>query len=138
MPAGYLAKVSKDWDSKVGKGKSVKWSVGQGMPGNQGVTGRVKDSPGAIGYVDLADAMQNKLAMASLKNPSGRYVKPEISAISAAAAGVEMPDMLYTSIIDAPGDAAYLRRPMAVTAGGGNGGTRGLAGRSLRAADDRT
>ena len=104
---GYLAKVSKDWESKVGAGKSVKWPVGQGMPGNPGVTGRVKDSPGAIGYVDLADAMQNKLSMAAIKNPAGKYVKPEIAAVSAAAAGVEMPDSLHASIIDAPGDAAY-------------------------------
>jgi len=104
---GYLSKSSKDWSDKVGAGKSVKWPAGQGMPGNPGVTGRVKDSPGAIGYVDLADAVQNKLSMAALKNPAGKFVKPEISAISAAAAGVEMPDTLYASIIDAPGEAAY-------------------------------
>ncbi|HEX3595235.1 MAG TPA: phosphate ABC transporter substrate-binding protein PstS [Polyangiaceae bacterium] len=104
---GYLSKSSKDWTDKVGAGKSVKWPAGQGMPGNPGVTGRVKDSPGAIGYVDLADAVQNKLSMASLKNPAGKFVKPEIAAISAAAGGVEMPDTLYTSIIDAPGEAAY-------------------------------
>jgi phosphate transport system substrate-binding protein len=104
---GYLGKASKEWTDKVGAGKSVKWPVGQGMPGNPGVTGRVKDSPGAIGYVDLADAMQNKLSMAAVKNPAGKFVKPEISAISAAASGVEMPDTLTTSIIDAPGEAAY-------------------------------
>ncbi|HEX4336452.1 MAG TPA: phosphate ABC transporter substrate-binding protein PstS [Polyangiaceae bacterium] len=104
---GYLSKSSKDWTDKVGAGKSVKWPAGQGMPGNPGVTGRVKDSPGAIGYVDLADAVQNKLSMASLKNPAGKFVKPEIAAISAAAAGVEMPDTLYTSIINAPGETAY-------------------------------
>lgn len=104
---GYLAKASKDFSDKVGAGKSVKWPVGQGMPGNPGVTGRVKDSPGSIGYVDLADAVQNKLSMAALKNPAGKFVKPEISAISAAAAGVEMPDTLYTAIIDAPGETAY-------------------------------
>jgi phosphate transport system substrate-binding protein len=104
---GFLSKASKEWSEKVGAGKSVKWPAGQGMPGNPGVTGRVKDSPGAIGYVDLADAVQNKLSMASIKNPSGKFVKPEISAISAAAAGVDMPETLYTSIINAPGEAAY-------------------------------
>ena len=103
----YLGKVSPEWKEKVGVGKSVKWPVGLGAKGNEGVTGQIKTSPGAIGYVELAYAMQNSLPMVSLKNANGHYVKPEIAAITAAASGVEMPDTLHASITNAAGDAVY-------------------------------
>jgi phosphate transport system substrate-binding protein len=103
----YLGKVSPAWKEKVGVGKSVKWPVGLGAKGNEGVTGQVKTTPGAIGYVELAYAMQNALPMISLKNASGKFVKPSIAAITAAASGVELPDSLHVSITNAPGEAAY-------------------------------
>jgi phosphate transport system substrate-binding protein len=103
----YLGKVSAEWKDKVGVGKSVKWPVGLGAKGNEGVTGQVKTSPGAIGYVELAYAMQNALPMVALKNASGKFVKPDLGAITAAAAGAEMPDTLHVSITNATGDAVY-------------------------------
>lgn len=106
----YLAKVSPEWKSAVGAGKSVKWPTGLGAKGNEGVTGIVKQTPGAIGYVELAYANQNKLPMAELRNHDGAFVKPTIESTSAAAAGVEMPDDFRVSITDAKGKTAY---PMA-------------------------
>jgi phosphate transport system substrate-binding protein len=103
----YLGKTSPEWKDRVGVGKSVKFPVGLGAKGNEGVTGQVKTSPGAIGYVELAYATQNGLAMATLKNASGEFVKPSIAAVTAAAAGVELPDELHASITDARGPGAY-------------------------------
>jgi phosphate transport system substrate-binding protein len=106
----YLSKVSPEWKEKVGVGKSVKWPTGLGAKGNEGVTGLVKQTPGAIGYVELAYANQNKLPMAELKNHDGVFVKPTIESTSAAAAGIEMPADFRVSITDAKGKTAY---PMA-------------------------
>ena len=103
----YLAKVSPAWRSKVGAGKSVKWPSGLGAKGNEGVTGLVKSTPGALGYVELAYANQNGLAMAALRNHDGAFVKPSIESTSAAAAGVEMPPDFRVSITDAAGRNAY-------------------------------
>jgi phosphate transport system substrate-binding protein len=106
----YLAKISPEWKSEVGQGKSVKWPVGLGGKGNEGVTGLVKQNPGAIGYVELAYANQNKLSMAALQNKDGTFVKPSLESTSAAAAGVDMPADYKVSITDARGKDAY---PMA-------------------------
>jgi phosphate transport system substrate-binding protein len=103
----YLGKVSPAWKSTVGVGKSVKWPVGLGGKGNEGVTGIVKSTPGAVGYVELAYAKQNKLAMATLQNADGQWVKPSVEATSAAAAGVELPADFRTSITNAKGKEAY-------------------------------
>ena len=103
----YLAKVSPEWKAKVGAGKSVKWPVGLGGKGNEGVTGLIKQAPGGIGYVELAYANQNKLAMAIIKNQAGAFVKPTIESTSAAAAGVQMPDDFRVSITNPAGKAAY-------------------------------
>jgi phosphate transport system substrate-binding protein len=103
----YLGKTSPEWKDKVGVGKSVKFPVGLGAKGNEGVTGQVKTSPGAIGYVELAYATQNGLSMATLKNANGEFVKPTIAAVTAAAAGVDLPDELHASITDAKGAGAY-------------------------------
>jgi phosphate transport system substrate-binding protein len=103
----YLATVSPDFKEKVGAGKSVKWPKGLGAKGNEGVAGQLKTTPGTIGYVELAYAMQNKLPTAWIKNKAGKYIEPKIEAISAAAAGVEMPDTLHVSLADAAGDTAY-------------------------------
>ncbi|HEY2410308.1 MAG TPA: phosphate ABC transporter substrate-binding protein PstS [Polyangiaceae bacterium] len=104
---GYLAKVSSEWKDSVGAGKSVKWPAGLGAKGNEGVTGQVKTTPGAIGYVERAYASQNKLPMAALKNLAGKFVSPTIEAMSAAAEGVEMPNELFVSISNAAGEKAY-------------------------------
>ena len=103
----YLASVSPTWKEKVGEGKSVKWPVGLGAKGNEGVTGQVKTTPGSIGYVELAYATQNQLPKAELENKAGKFVAPTLEAVSAAAAGVEMPEDLHASIVNGAGEAAY-------------------------------
>lgn len=103
----YLATVSPEFKDKVGAGKSVKWPKGLGAKGNEGVTGQVKTTPNTIGYVELAYATQNKLPTAAIKNKSGRFVEPSIDAITAAAAGVTMPDSLTVSLANPEGEAAY-------------------------------
>jgi phosphate transport system substrate-binding protein len=103
----YLAKVSPEWKSTVGNGKSVKWPVGLGGKGNEGVTGVVKQTPGAIGYVELAYANQNKLEPAEMKNKSGAFVLPSIKSTSEAAAGIEIPNDFRVSVTNASGSGAY-------------------------------
>ncbi|HLB00998.1 MAG TPA: phosphate ABC transporter substrate-binding protein PstS [Bacteroidota bacterium] len=105
----YLAKVSKSWEEKVGRGTSVKWPVGLGGKGNEGVTGIVKQSEGAIGYVELAYAVKNNLPYAALKNRAGQFVLPTFEAVSAAAAAAirDMPEDLRVSITNADGKDAY-------------------------------
>jgi len=103
----YLAAVSPEWKEKVGAGKSVKWPVGLGAKGNEGVSGQLKTTPFTIGYIERAYASQNKLPMAEIKNRAGKFVAPSIDAVSAAAEGVEMPDSLHASIVDPAGEKAY-------------------------------
>jgi phosphate transport system substrate-binding protein len=103
----YLSKVSPDWKTQVGAGKSVKWPVGLGGKGNEGVTGLIKATPGAIAYVELAYARQNKLPTVALKNADGAFVKPSVESTSEAAAGVELPADYRVSITNAKGKGAY-------------------------------
>src|SRR5574341_546325 len=103
----YLSSVSSEWKDTVGKGTSVKWPVGLGGKGNEGVTGLVKQTPGSIGYVELAYASQNKLPVAALQNKEGQFVTPTLEATSAAAAGIEMPADYRVSITDAGGKASW-------------------------------
>ncbi len=105
----YLSKVSRDWNTKVGRGTSVNWPVGLGGKGNEGVTGLVKQTPFAIGYVELIYAASNDLPYADVKNQAGVFVKPTLESVTAAAAGFaqSMPDDFRVSITDAPGKAAY-------------------------------
>jgi phosphate transport system substrate-binding protein len=103
----FLAKVSPDWKTKVGVGKSVKWPVGLGGKGNEGVTGFVKSTPGAVGYVELAYARQNQLPMAAIRNSDGQFVSPSIESTSAAAAGVVLPPDYRVSITNTKGKGAY-------------------------------
>lgn len=81
----YLTKVSKDWEAKVGKGSSVNWPVGLGGKGNEGVAGGVKQTPGGIGYIELAYAIQNNMAYAKVQNKSGNFITPSIASVSEAA-----------------------------------------------------
>jgi phosphate transport system substrate-binding protein len=103
----YLAKVSPEWKSGPGAGKSVNWPAGLGGKGNEGVTGTVKSTEGGIGYVELAYANQNKLPMASLKNRDGNWVKASLDSVSASAAKAEVPDDYRVSITDQPGKDSY-------------------------------
>jgi phosphate transport system substrate-binding protein len=107
----YLDKVSPAWHSSVGKGKEVKWPVGLGGKGNEGVSGQVKQTPGAVGYVELAYAKQNKLPAAAVRNKAGQYVVASVPAVTAAAARVAQslpPNTDYRiSIVDAPGAESY-------------------------------
>jgi phosphate transport system substrate-binding protein len=107
----YLTTVSPSWASGPGKGKDVKWPVGLGGKGNEGVTGIVKQTPGAIGYVELAYAKQNKLPYAQVRNAAGQFVAPTIESVTAAAAGAAkaLPPTtdFRVSIVNAPGKEAY-------------------------------
>jgi phosphate transport system substrate-binding protein len=106
----YLTKAAPSWKS-VGKGKEVKWPVGLGGKGNEGVAGQVKQTPGAIGYVELAYAKQNKLPIAAIRNRDGKFVIASVPAVTAAAAGVAKGLPANTdyriSIVDAPGADSY-------------------------------
>jgi phosphate transport system substrate-binding protein len=103
----YLSSVSPEWKEGVGKGTSVSWPTGLGGKGNAGVAGQIKQSPGAIGYVELAYAHQNHLPFADLKNAAGNYVTASISSVTAALATATIPDDFRFSMVNAPGDKAY-------------------------------
>jgi len=105
----YLNGACTAWKDKVGSGTSVSWPVGIGGKGNEGVAGVVKQTPGAVGYVELAYAKQNKMTVASLRNREGQFVVPTIEGTSAAAAGAAktMPADFRVSIVDAPGKESY-------------------------------
>lgn len=100
----YLATVSPDWQSKVGKGLSVSWPAGLGGKGSEGVTGLVKQNPGAIGYVELNYADENKLAVAQIENKAGKFVAPTAAGASAAieAYAAELQKDVRTPIVDPP------------------------------------
>jgi phosphate transport system substrate-binding protein len=105
----YLSKVSSQWQKRVGRSTSVRWPVGLGGKGNEGVTALVKQTPGAIGYVELIYALGNKLAVAELKNRDGNWVTPTLDSVTAAAASSvnQMPADFRVSITDAGGARSY-------------------------------
>jgi phosphate transport system substrate-binding protein len=103
----YLSKISPDWKSKVGTNTSVNWPVGLGGKGNEGVAGQIKQTQGAVGYVELIYAIQNKMPYAEVKNSSGEFVKPTLQSITAATATAQIPDDFRFSITNAPGKEAY-------------------------------
>jgi phosphate transport system substrate-binding protein len=105
----YLSKVSPEWEKKVGRGTSVNWPVGLGGKGNEGVAGQVKNTPGSLGYVELAYAITNKLPAAAVKNQAGKFVEASIESTTAAAAGAakSMPADFRVSLTNPPGDNAY-------------------------------
>jgi phosphate transport system substrate-binding protein len=103
----YLSKVSPAWKDKVGAGKSVKFPVGLGAKGNEGVAGQIKTTPGTIGYVEIAYAKQTGATYAVVQNAAGKFVEPTLDAITAAAGTATLPDDLRVSITNAAGDAAY-------------------------------
>lgn len=103
----YLSKISSDWSNTTGKGTSVKWPVGVGGKGNEGVAGMIRSLPGSLGYVELIYALQNKINYGSVKNKSGAFVKASLESTTAAAQGVKMPPDFRVSITDPPGKNAY-------------------------------
>ena len=103
----YLSKVSPGWKSKAGTNTSVSWPTGIGGKGNEGVSGQVKQTPGALGYVELIYAIQNKMPYAEVKNAAGEFVKPTLESVTAALATAEIPDDFRFSMTNAPGKDAY-------------------------------
>src|SRR5689334_5749703 len=105
----YLSKVSPAWQQAAGKGTSVNWPVGLGGKGNEGVAGLVKQTPNAIGYVELIYAAQNKIPYGDVENKSGAFVSATLESVTAAAAAAaaNMPADFRVSITDAPGKDAY-------------------------------
>ncbi|MGH9436594.1 MAG: phosphate ABC transporter substrate-binding protein PstS [Terriglobia bacterium] len=105
----YLSKISPEWKSKVGASTSVNWPTGLGAKGNEGVSGLVQQTPYSLGYVELIYALQNKLTYGIVRNSAGKFVKPNLSSVTAAAAGaaVNMPADFRVSITNAPGENVY-------------------------------
>ena len=103
----YLSSVSAEWKNKVGKGTSVNWPVGLGGKGNEGVAGVIKQTPGSIGYVELAYAEHNNLPFAFMQNKSGNFIESTLASTSKAAEGVPMPDDFRVSIVNSPNSDAY-------------------------------
>jgi len=105
----FLSKVSPEWKRRVGRATSVQWPAGLGGKGNEGVTQQVKQSEGAIGYVELIYALSSALPAAEIRNPAGRFIAPTLKSVSAAADGIELPPDtdFRVSITNAPGAEAY-------------------------------
>ena len=103
----FLSDVSPEWKSKIGADKVVKWPTGTGAKGNDGVAAGVKQTAGAIGYVEEAYALQNNFTTAAVKNSAGKFVEPSLASTSAAGEGLTIPADLGISAINAPNPAAY-------------------------------
>jgi len=103
----YLSKTSGEWKEKAGNNTSVNWPTGIGGKGNEGVAGQVKQTPGALGYVELIYATQNKMPYAEIKNATGEFMKPTLESITAALATADIPDDFRFSMTNAPGKDAY-------------------------------
>lgn len=99
----YLSKVSPEWKTKVGSGGAVNWPTGLGGKGNEGVAGLVKQTPGAIGYVELIYALQNKMDYAKVKNKKGKFILPSLASVTAAS-NISIPDdsKVFLTDTDAP------------------------------------
>ncbi|MGA8509963.1 MAG: phosphate ABC transporter substrate-binding protein PstS [Candidatus Sulfotelmatobacter sp.] len=104
----YLSKISPEWQSQVGTGTSVKWPIGLGGKGNEGVAGSIRQLQGSIGYVELIYAVQNHITYGSVRNTAGNFVKASLDSVTAAAASApKMPADFRVSITNAPGKDAY-------------------------------
>jgi phosphate transport system substrate-binding protein len=105
----FLSKISADFRKTVGVNTSVKWPVGVGGKGNEGVAGLVSQTPGSLGYVELIYALQNKIAYGSVQNSSNNFVRASVDAVTAAAeaAAAQMPADFRVSITNPPGANAY-------------------------------
>jgi len=104
----YLSKVNAEWKNQVGSGTSVKWPMGLGGKGNEGVAGSIRQLQGSIGYVELIYAVQNNIAYGSVRNAAGNFVKASLESVTAAAAAApKMPADFRVSITNAPGKDSY-------------------------------
>jgi phosphate transport system substrate-binding protein len=105
----YLSKVSPEWKKTVGVATSVNWPTGVGGKGNEGVAGLVKQTPGAIGYVELIYALQNKIDFGTVQNMAGEFVRASLDSVTKAAAATkgQMPPDFRVSITNAPGQGVY-------------------------------
>jgi phosphate transport system substrate-binding protein len=103
----YLSSVSKEWETRVGRNTSVKWPMGLGAKGNEGVAGQVKQLSGAIGYVELAYARQNKLPAAQLKNAAGNFIAASLESVTESLAAAKIPDDFRFSMVNPTGEKAY-------------------------------
>ena len=103
----YLSKVSPEFQKSVGVGTSVKWPVGVGGKGNEGVSGLVSQTPGALGYVELIYALQNNISYGAVQNAGGSFVRASIESVTAAAAAAKVPEDFRVSITNPPGKDAY-------------------------------
>ena len=99
--------MSPEYKQKVGVATSVNWPAGVGAKGNEGVAGLVRQTPGAIGYVELIYASHNNIAFGSVQNKAGEFVTASLQSVTAAAAGVAMPDDFRVSITNPDGEDAY-------------------------------
>lgn len=104
---GFLAAVDPEWKSKVGSGKDVQWPTGTGAKGNAGVAGAIKQTTGAVGYVEQAYALKNNFTYASVKNKAGNFVAPTLASTTAAASGIVVPTKLGFAIVNPAGASAY-------------------------------
>jgi phosphate transport system substrate-binding protein len=103
----FLSRYSPEWKTKVGVDKEVKWPTGTGGKGNEGVAAAVKQTEGAIGYVEQAYALQNGFTFADVKNKAGQYIAPTLESTSAAGDGIDVPGDLRINVIDSPNPKAY-------------------------------
>jgi phosphate transport system substrate-binding protein len=105
----FLSKVSPDFKSKIGAGSAVRWPVGIGQKGNEGVAGMVRQAPYSFGYVELIYAEQNKMSFGLVRNAAGKFIKASTSGVTAAAAAAAktMPADYRISITNAPGADSY-------------------------------
>ncbi len=104
----FLSDYSPAWTAAAGKpDKTVKWPTGTGAKGNSGVAATIKQTPGAIGYVEQAYALQNNFTYAAVKNRAGSFVLPTLSATSDAASGIKVPADLAITTINSPNPSAY-------------------------------
>jgi len=103
----YLSKVSPEWKTKVGNNTSVSWPTGVGAKGNDGVAGMIRQTPGAIGYIEMTYADQNNIPYASIQNASGKFIHPTAEGVAAAASSAQIPDDFRFSLTNASGADAY-------------------------------
>lgn len=103
----FLSEVDPEWKSKIGEGKEVPWPTGTGGKGNSGVAGAVKQTVGAVGYVEQAYALANGFTYAAIKNKSGDYIEPTLASTSAAGEGVKVPANLGLKVINSAAPTAY-------------------------------
>ena len=103
----YLSAVSPEWKSRVGKNATLDWPVGLGASGNEGISARLEETPGSIGYFELTYVPRKQMAFAQIKNRDGYYIKASLDSMTDALASSSVPDDFRFSMVNAPGKNAY-------------------------------